>query len=728
MNSWRAIKLCARKSQRQAVARSKSWAKALLLPVLLLGFMAPVLLPATPAQAQGINQSTQTALTTFAQSNSADAKSCESEGGEMSWILCPVLRGLDAIIGGLDRQITNLLSVPDPYLDTSTQGGQKLKETWARLRNIAYALLVPIMLVMVISTALGFDFISAYTVKKSLPRLMIAAMFITLSWEIATFMVRFINDIGLGIIGLMTSSFGGIENISLSSLFAPNQTQGGAALFATLLAAGGAAAILDIGVILSFAFVTGIVLIIAFLLLAFRQILIIALLILAPLAILSWIFPGNDKLWKVWWNAFSKLLLLFPLIMVLIAGGRIFAQIVEGVDTGPTGTLLKIIAYIAPYFFIPTAFKLAGGAFATIAGIANDRSRGIFDRQKKFRQGRTAKNVADFKNGSRFQDRFGTKTFNRVGQGIGVGTKGHFGLGARGRGAIDMRTRGAGAEAQKDAMMQQLQFDDDGIMAMALGGGSAAQAKATLTDMRNKGVLKWDDTRMNKAVATANAVGFNRQNSVAAMDLMARNKSFSLSGGPKSMEYVIGAANNLAGGNKQLADNMLGSFEFNSRQAGRFDLGHHNYKTGGTDMNGAWNKASLSQHASGTGASLESFANETREQFFKGDNPEDRKQAAIRLLEMQNMLPYATGANQQIINKVMADTGVSFKPKSVSGSGSGVVISVEEQLAEKMRGMGIETTSSALRGRARVYDQQDPAFRTQQATGEPTVGGGAAGP
>src|SRR6185436_10887211 len=69
--------------------------------------------------------------------------------------------------------------------------------------------------------------------------------------------------------------------------------------------------------------------IIGFMVLLLRQLLVVALLLVAPLAILAWIFPGNDKLWKAWWSLFSKLLIMFPLIMGLLGIGRIFASIIN---------------------------------------------------------------------------------------------------------------------------------------------------------------------------------------------------------------------------------------------------------------------------------------------------------------------------------------------------------------------------------------------------------------
>lgn len=312
----------------------------------------------------------------------ADQPSCDNDGGELSWLLCPALRLASNAIGALDQQIQDLLEVPNDYFQG--ESAAKLRETWVRLRNIAYIILIPIMLVMVIGTALGFSFIDAYTVKKALPRLVIATLFIALSYDLLRYFIIFINDVGAGVLGLMTSSFGE-DNITLASLFDPGGVAGFS--FTALLVGGTIAALGIIPVILSYAFVSAIALLVGFLALAFRQMLLIIFLVISPLAILAWIFPGNDKLWKLWWGSFSKLLYLYPLIMLMIGGGKVFAATVQAAPgSGLLETMLILAAYVAPYFFIPFAFKTAGGLFATITGMANDRSRGLFDRQRKFRQ------------------------------------------------------------------------------------------------------------------------------------------------------------------------------------------------------------------------------------------------------------------------------------------------------------------------------------------------------
>lgn len=322
--------------------------------------------------------------------------SCES-ADVIGWIGCPLINMLSGALNTLDSQIQRLLEVDrDSYFDST------MRAAWINIRNIAYALLIPTMLIMVIGTALGFEVFSAYTVKKALPRMIVAVVFITFSWNICGFLINLSNVVGSGVLGVMTAPFGDdvVGDMSLNSLFDADVEDGSAAAsaFAQWAALGSFAVFLvafitvpgGLGILLLYLgsallFVTA-----SFLVLILRQMFIIALVMLAPLAILAWIFPGNDKPWKLWWVTFSRLLIMFPLIMAIIAAGRIFAYSINanpggGLQGGFLSPLLKLSAYILPYVFIPLTFKFAGGIFANLAGMVNDRNKGLFDRLKKKR-------------------------------------------------------------------------------------------------------------------------------------------------------------------------------------------------------------------------------------------------------------------------------------------------------------------------------------------------------
>lgn len=482
-------------------------------------------------------------------------KNCDSEGGSLSWILCPLLFLGDNILRKLDQAILSLLTIPNDYYNNPD-----LKKTWSRLRDIAYVVLVVIMLIMVISTALGFDFISAYTVKKALPRLAIAVLFIALSFDITKFLIVFTNEIGASIHGLIVGSFTNDTTISIAKVFSPDGGDSVATVPLFAAAITGTFVIGSIGIILSYLFVGVIGLAVGFFLLSFRQMLLIALILVAPLAILAWIFPGNDKLWKLWWNTFSKLLLLFPLIMLLIAVGKVFALMVAETDGSFVSTLLKLVAYVGPYFLIPATFKFAGSAFANIAGIANNSSRGLLDRQKKYRQTKGADNWNKFKAGER-----GPAPFKRVGRGVGTA------ISAKRK--RDLFTQGGwqAAVAQQDKLneMAHGQSDlskatkDNDLMLRAQTYASERQARAQMA-------ADWgmSDENVETAITAARANGgFSaaRQN-YATRALVATGTGY------ESQDQLHKTIARVAGNNRAMAADLFGEANAVTKQVNRNDL------------------------------------------------------------------------------------------------------------------------------------------------------------
>lgn len=307
----------------------------------------------------------------------------------LSWFMCPLIEAASHAVGALDTMINGQLTVPvgkDTAFDESNTNGSggALYESWLAIRNIALALLVIIALVMVISQAIGSGPFDAYTVKKVLPRLVVAVIFTTLSWQICKLLVGISNDFGQGIGSIIEAPFRSRAN----TLSQPTIGVGGSVVTATgIIAAffGG----LDMLVILSLVLTALASVFVAFLVIAFRNILIILLTILAPFAFICWILPNTQKAWKFWRESFQGALLSFPIIIAFITTGRVFAIITENLPSKSNSSLFEdiiiFIAYFGPYFALPAAFKLAGGAVATIGGMANDRSKGFFDRNRKFR-------------------------------------------------------------------------------------------------------------------------------------------------------------------------------------------------------------------------------------------------------------------------------------------------------------------------------------------------------
>ena len=251
------------------------------------------------------------------------------------------------------------------------------------------------------------------------------------------------------------------------------------------------------GVLGSFALVTVVALLIGYVILVIRQVLLIMLLVLSPLAILVWIFPGNDKLWTIWKTTFIAMLMMFPLIMLLIASGRFFAATVDTTFGGATGTFIKLIAYIAPYFFIPATFKYGLGVFGNIAGMINDRGRGVFDRQRKFREGNREKYRQRAREGKRFAGGNSTNWRGKLNRGISGGLNAPGAILDSG----NLFTPGTRGQNWRSATRT------------AMTSANAAAIERTMKEDRNYQTWAGNDT-LNKAAAESNTAKELRDNLV----------------------------------------------------------------------------------------------------------------------------------------------------------------------------------------------------------------------
>jgi hypothetical protein len=251
--------------------------------------------------------------------------SCEAKAGDFGWIICPLTSALDAAMSTLQDSLIQLMTVDRLYNDKNGN----LHTVWATMRNIALLMLVPIMLVMVIGTALDYGPFDAYTVKKALPRMFAAVMFISLSWPIVTFLIDLSDVVGIGVLNLIQNIGGAHGTITLGSLLSPGQDQ---AVFWSIIAGtavtwlGGG---LSVGIVISLAVSAFLALLVGYLTLLFRLLAILSLLIFSPLAILAWIFPGNDRIWKFWKDGLITLLTVYPVVMAIIGIGRVMAYVIS---------------------------------------------------------------------------------------------------------------------------------------------------------------------------------------------------------------------------------------------------------------------------------------------------------------------------------------------------------------------------------------------------------------
>lgn len=324
---------------------------------------------------------------------STSTDSCAIDAGwALRWLACPVVDSLQLLLegpghsctGGICALITAYLTTPSSEIfgangTPSDQTSRSFYTAWNNFRVIGIALIVIAALIMIFSEALGFSFVDAYTIRKVLPRLLIAAIVITLSWSILYFVVNLFNDLGTAIRGIMVTPFHDIKGVNVTF---------GTALANWLAPLVGFVALGPFG-LLSLLGTAALALLVAMFVLIIREGVIDILIITAPLWMALYVLPNTQKLSHAAGDTLIRALAMFPFIMAFWTAGDILSVILSTSHLVFSSFASELAGLMGPAGAV-FAFRFAGGAVATIGGFVNDRSRGGFDRLKKFRAGQIA--------------------------------------------------------------------------------------------------------------------------------------------------------------------------------------------------------------------------------------------------------------------------------------------------------------------------------------------------
>ena len=343
----------------------------------------------------------------------------ECRAGKMGWVLCPLIEGLDNALGGIYGWIeTNFLQIDLAFYRTTNTDGtpNTTYEAWQTFRNIANIIFVIIFMVIILSqiTSVG---INNYGIKKMLPELIMAAVLINLSFFICQAMVDFSN-----ILGVQIRLF--LDAITPSAGYASVAPEDGTAGFFAIIigVAVGALAVSVITTVLAggwFAVILGVLMalivaavgiLMVFVILIIRQIGVIALIVLAPLAFAARILPNTQGLFKKWWSAFVALLVVYPVCSLVIGMGALAGAIIGGnvnaaeINSGGINIaqgiwiIATVLAAIVPYFAVIALSKgalkglgafggmISGKVQGTGAGINKMGAKGAGMAQKKYDQ------------------------------------------------------------------------------------------------------------------------------------------------------------------------------------------------------------------------------------------------------------------------------------------------------------------------------------------------------
>ena len=279
------------------------------------------------------------------------------DAGPFTWAACPLLSLVQGAISTMEGVIANVLTV-----NALPQTGP-LKTVWASFRDLADVGFILVFFAVIFGTSLGIE---NYAIKKVLPRLVAGAILVQFSYLLASLVVDVTNVLGVGLYQLINSA------VQVPATAGAATTNGviGVGIFTGLLVGLGAGALviatgLIVPVLLTV--VSALFAMLAvYLTLQLRLLIINLLVVVAPIAFLLWVLPNTEKYFKMWYETFSKLLLMYPIIMLMFAAAGLTSAIGNSVTTqgdAASQVLQKLIAAILPilvFFFIPKTFSYAG--------------------------------------------------------------------------------------------------------------------------------------------------------------------------------------------------------------------------------------------------------------------------------------------------------------------------------------------------------------------------------
>ena len=345
-----------------------------------------------------------------------EKNSCGIDG--IGWLVCPVMNFVASLNDAAYSAISGFLDIKPAILgDNSNTSGAK--QGWNFFRNIANAIFAVIFLWIIFSQISNVG-VSNYGIKKILPRLIIGALLVNLSYYLCQIFVDLSNILGHTLKDALESGAGGVGTGS-------EATGWGSAIAAAIV--GG------VGVIVFAALAVGIPTLIAgffaimtvFIILVVRQAGIILLVAISPVAFAAWLLPNTEDLFKKWMKMFRGLLLVFPIISLLYGAGKLAGAILLSsatVDPNNPDETMQLVALAATTMpLIATPFvlqnslsslgsigakigRMSAGAHSRFAGNVKSTAKGRTDNSII---GDTKRKYSDFMNRKRASMRAGDK-------------------------------------------------------------------------------------------------------------------------------------------------------------------------------------------------------------------------------------------------------------------------------------------------------------------------------
>lgn len=314
----------------------------------------------------------------------------------IGWIICPVSRFLAGVTDAAFTGLSQFLTIRP--LNRGTQAGDALYKAWSLVNTFANIIFIFALLAIIFSQITGQG-MSNYNIKKMLPRLILIAVFVNISYHLCLVAVDISNILGTNLIDII----GTLEPDAVNKPSTWTQEVENILVF-TAGATGVGLVLLTASAVAMFPLLVGAALsyLVAIIMIVGRYALVIILILIAPFAIAMALLPNTQKWYSQWQKLFISMLLLFPLISIVFGLSKVAGILVLNSSlsrsTGDITLQLFGLAIMAlPLALTPVLMRLSGGILNRFGGMVSNN--GLIKRAKDGAQGysdrkRDARDVA----------------------------------------------------------------------------------------------------------------------------------------------------------------------------------------------------------------------------------------------------------------------------------------------------------------------------------------------
>lgn len=337
---------------------------------------------------------------------SKDKNSCAIEW--IGWIMCPIIRGSNGMVVSIyslmQQHFLNIKA------DEIFQQDKPAFKTWSGFRDMANVFFVIVLAIIIFSQVSGVG-ISNYGIKKMLPKIIVFAILVNISWYISVIMIDISNIVGHTLFEWLTGDGSWQYSSDSQQEDSPvEQILGGTAV----LGVGTAAAITGVlaagSSILLFLFSAALALIMMVFILLVRQAAVIVLVVISPLAFVAGILPNTEGFFRKWAKFLKNMLMIYPICSLVVGGAIFVSNLLYSNETSP---LLKVAYGLLPILSLFTIVAIIKSILSIIDGLTGGNLRGTLDRMS----GRLANAAENGRPMKRFKEWEGSRTI----KGLAIG-------------------------------------------------------------------------------------------------------------------------------------------------------------------------------------------------------------------------------------------------------------------------------------------------------------------